>query len=288
MDRLRDKRVAGPKARPGGVRLACWRVPLPGKGWSSPVLSCGRLYLTTAVPGPETLSLRALCLDALDGRLVWNVEVASRAPGSVQRGHSKHGDASSTPVLRGDRLYVHFGYLGTAALDLSGKMLWRSTELDFPSFAHGLLFVSSGFDHPVLLAIRPEGAVGDVTETRVAWRSSRGAPLTPSMVVVGGEIYFVSDAGVATCADARTGAAHWSERSGGNFSASPVSAEGRVYFQNEAGMGFVLKCGKTFEVLARNDLGERPLASCAVAEGALFIRSEGHLWRVGSTGSRWL
>ncbi len=98
--------------------------------------------------------------------------------------------------------------------------------------------------------------------------------------MLGDEIYFVSDAGVATCADARTGEVHWSERLGGNFSASPVAAEGRVYFQNESGVGFVVKAGKTYELLATNDLGERTLASYAVADGALFIRSESHLWKI--------
>jgi outer membrane protein assembly factor BamB len=98
--------------------------------------------------------------------------------------------------------------------------------------------------------------------------------------VLGDEIYFISDAGIATCADARTGAVHWSERLGGGFSASPVAAEGRVYFQNEAGVGFVVKAGKTYQLLATNDLGERTLASPAVSDGALYLRSEKHLWKI--------
>ena len=99
-------------------------------------------------------------------------------------------------------------------------------------------------------------------------------------MVVGDEIYFVSDAGIATCADAKTGEVHWSERLGGGFSASPVAAEGRVYFQNEAGVGFVVKAAKKYELLATNDLAERSLASYAVADGTLFIRTEKHLWKV--------
>ena len=72
----------------------------------------------------------------------------------------------------------------------------------------------------------------------------------------------------------------WSERLGGGFSASPFAAEDRVYFQNEAGIGFVVKAGKTYELFATNDLGERTLASPAVADGALFLRSETHLWKI--------
>ncbi len=90
----------------------------------------------------------------------------------------------------------------------------------------------------------------------------------------------VSDAGIATCADAKTGTVHWQERVGGNYSASPVYAAGRIYFQNEQGMGVVIKPGKTFEKLAENNLGERTLASYAVGDKCLLIRGEQHLFRI--------
>jgi len=77
-----------------------------------------------------------------------------------------------------------------------------------------------------------------------------------------------------------TGNVHWSERLGGDFSASPVAAEGRIYFQNEIGTGFVIKAGPIFQLLSKNELGERSLASYAVADGTLFIRTDGHLWKV--------
>jgi outer membrane protein assembly factor BamB len=101
------------------------------------------------------------------------------------------------------------------------------------------------------------------------------------MLVLGDEIYFVSDGGVASCADAKTGAIHWSERlvGGGTF-ASPFAAEGRVYFQNERGTTFVLKAGKKSEQLAKNDIGEPTLASIAVADGTLYLRSENSLRKI--------
>ena len=132
----------------------------------------------------------------------------------------------------------------------------------------------------MLYAIKPDGATGDASATNVAWSSRKAAPHSASTLVLGDELYFVSDAGVATCADAHTGDVLWSERLGGGFSASPVAAEGRVYFQNEAGTGYVVKAGKTFDLLAKNDLGERTLASPAVTDGALFLRSETHLWKI--------
>jgi outer membrane protein assembly factor BamB len=362
-----------------------WKVPVPGRGWSSPVLSGGRLYLTTAVDGEggQTV-LRVMCFDAGDGTVVWDTEVFRPDPDAVKAIHPKNSPASATPVVAGDRVYVHFGHMGTAALDLAGKVVWRQESLKFPPvhgnggspalvngdtlvfscdgapdaflaavdartgdvkwktprnaptqrpfsfatplaievggrtqvvcptsgmtaaydpatgkelwrvrtgegysviprpvFAHGLLFVSSGYDAAVLYAIKADGAAGDATATHVAWQTPRGAPNTPSAVVVGDEVYFVADNGIATCADARTGKVHWSERLEGEFSASPVAADGRVYFQSEEGVGFVVRASTSYELLAENDLGERSLASYAVTDGTLFIRTEKHLWRIG-------
>lgn len=360
-----------------------WRRPLPGAGWSSPVLVGGRIYLTTAVStaGDGPVSLRALCLDAADGHPVWDTEVFSPEGGGNR--HGKNGFASPTPIARDGRLYVHFGHLGAACLDLAGKVLWRQADLGYspvhgnggspalvgerlifscdgaenpfvvaldaksgkklwqtvrdtpakrkfsfstplsievdgrpqvispgsgavcaydpadgrelwrarygegysvitrPVFGHGLLFVSSSYDRPVVYAVRPAGAQGDVTDSHVAWTHAKGAPNTPSTILVGEELYFVSDAGIATAVEAKTGKVHWSERLGGDFSASPVFADGRLYFQNETGTGYVVKPGQTFELIAKNDLGERTLASYAVDDGALFIRGEKHLFRIG-------
>ena len=150
-----------------------------------------------------------------------------------------------------------------------------------PIFSDGLLFVVSGFEKPKLLAIDPHATRGDVTETHVKWTHEKGAPLTPSVIGVGDELYFVSDAGVASCLNAQTGKVHWTKRLGGNFSASPVFAAGRVYFQSEEGVTQVVGTGTSFQLLATNDIEERTLASLAVIEKAFFIRSESHLWRIG-------
>ncbi len=362
-----------------------WKVELPGRGWSSPVLAKGRLYLTAAVgePGAEGVTLHALCLDAADGRLLWDTDIFQPDAASSGAMHRKNSLASPTPIVTADRLYVHFGHMGTAALDLSGKVVWRQTELKYspvhgtggspillgdqlvmscdgakdpfvvaldaatgavrwktprgttskktfafctplpitlggstqiispgaglvgaydpkdghelwrvrygegysvvprPVFAHGLLFLSSSFDAAVLYAIRPEGAKGDATETNIAWSTRKAAPHSASTIVVGDELYFVSDAGIATCADALTGTVHWSERLGGGFSASPIAAEGRLYFQNETGSTFILRAGKSYEQLAKNDLGEATLASPIATDGALYLRTDKHLYKIG-------
>jgi outer membrane protein assembly factor BamB len=365
------------------TKNVAWKVEVPGKGWASPVLSRGRLYLTTAV-GDSTsgITLHALCLDAADGHTLWDTEIFKPEPAAAAAMHRKNSPASGTPIVTADRLYVHFGHMGTAALDLNGKVIWTQIELGYspvhgnggspalvdgslvfscdgakdpfvaaldaatgklrwktprnttakkpfsfstplaitvggatqvilpgsgfvgsydprdghenwrvnygegysvvprPVFALGLLFVSSSFDKPVLLAVRPDGAKGDATDTNVAWTHAKGVPHSASMLVLGSELYFVSDAGIASCADAKTGEIHWSERLGGNFSASPVAAEGRVYFQNETGTGYVLKAGKAFELLSKNDIGEPTLASYAVTNGTIFLRSEKSLRKI--------
>jgi outer membrane protein assembly factor BamB len=167
-----------------------------------------------------------------------------------------------------------------------GREIWRVgydegfSVVPRPVYSNGLLFISSGFMRPVVYAIDPKGASGDVTDTHVVWKHEKGGPLTPSMLAVGEDLYFVSDNGVATSVEAKTGKQNWTKRLGGDFSASPVFAEGRVYFENEAGVTTVVKAAKEYEAVATNDLGERMLASPAVVDGAMILRTENNLWRI--------
>lgn len=168
----------------------------------------------------------------------------------------------------------------------TGREIWRvrydgDSIVPRPVFGHGLVYVTTCYHSPSLIAIRPDGK-GDVTDTHVQWTTRRGVPGTPSLLLVDSELYMVSDAGVASCLDAKTGRMHWQKRIGGNYSASPVYAEGRIYLQDEEGTGVVLAAGCTFEQIARNPIGSRTLASYAIDQGALFIRSEKHLYRIAS------
>ena len=170
---------------------------------------------------------------------------------------------------------------------VDGREIWRVrygggySLIPRPVFAHGLLFIGTGYNRADLLAIRVDGATGDLTDTHIAWRTTKGAPLTPSTVVVGDELYAVSDMGVATCFDARTGTVHWQEKLEAGYSASPLAAAGRVYFQSESGVATVVAAEKTFRRLAQNTVGERTLASLAVVDGTLLLRSESALYRIG-------
>lgn len=169
----------------------------------------------------------------------------------------------------------------------TGEEIWRCryaggySVVPRPVYAGGLVFICTGYNKPKLLAIDPTGT-GDVTETHLRWQLDKGVPHNPSVVTLGEELYLVSDGGIASCVDLQSGKVHWQERLGGNFSASLLAAGGHVYFQDEHGKAIVVRAGKTFEKVAENEFvkDERTFASYAVDGGALFIRSEKHLFRI--------
>jgi outer membrane protein assembly factor BamB len=146
-------------------------------------------------------------------------------------------------------------------------------------YGHGLVFIATGFQEPSLIAVRPDGT-GDVTKTHVAWTLKRGAPLTPSPLLVGDDLYIVNDGGIATCVDARTGNVLWQARLGGTYSASPTLAAGHIYFMAEQGVTTVLAPGKEARRVAANKLDGGLLASMAVAGRAIFLRSDTHLYKI--------
>jgi outer membrane protein assembly factor BamB len=359
-----------------------WKTPVPGLGWSSPVVAAGRVWLTTVVESKErrgrvSASLRALAFDVATGREVVNVEVFRLDDAGYV--NPKNSRASPTPIVDGERVYVHFGADGTAALTTSGEILWTThlryesqhgnggsptlyrdllivncdgnggeayvialdtatgktrwktprrrpadqaystplvittgdrdqlvsvgayraaayepltgqeiwrvsygdgfSNVPRPVFGQGLVFIATGFQTPTLIAVRPDGK-GDVTRTHLAWTISRGAPYTPSPLLVGNDLYYVSDTGVLSLADATSGQVIWQQRLGGNYSASPVLADGRIYFQSEEGLTTVIAPGREFRRLAVNRLDGATLASIAVSNGSLFMRSDSHLYRI--------
>jgi len=122
--------------------------------------------------------------------------------------------------------------------------------------------------------------MGDVTESHVVWHTSDAAPLNPSPILVGDELYYISDNGVASCLDAKSGELRWQERLEGNFSASPLFADGHLYFLNENGTTYVLEAGPEFKLLATNVLPGQTLASLAVAGESIYLRTDTLLYRI--------
>ena len=359
-----------------------WKTAVPGSGWSSPTVAGGRVWLTTVVETKDrrnrtSASLRALAFDVATGRELVNVEVFRiDDAGPINQKNSR---ASPTPIVDGDRVYVHFGADGTAALTASGDILWTAhlryesqhgnggsptlyrdllivncdgnggeayvialdtatgrtrwkTERRWPAdqaystplvitvgdrdqlisvgayraaayepltgreiwrvsygdgfsnvprpvYGQGLVYIATGFQTPSLIAVRPDGR-GDVTRSHLAWTITRGAPYTPSPLLVGNDLYYVSDTGVLSLADASSGQILWQQRLGGNYSASPVFADDRIYFQSEEGVTTVIAPGREFRKLAVSRLDGATLASMAVSSGSFFIRSHTHLYRI--------
>jgi outer membrane protein assembly factor BamB len=172
----------------------------------------------------------------------------------------------------------------------SGRELWRCSGptdevIPTPVVGYGLVFCSSGRAGPTL-AIRPGGR-GDVTQSHLAWRTPRGSPFVPSPVLYGQHLYTVNDmTSIVSAFDAATGALAWQGRLGAaqreGFSASPVAVDGKVFFTNEDGETFVLRAGATFDLMHVNRLNERTLASPALVDGKWYIRTDRHLFAIGS------
>jgi len=228
------------------------------------------------------------------GKTVWRtdrtVEFDDVNPetGEIER----QGDmrkAFSTPIIvevEGRDVLVSLGSMALYGYDPeNGKELWRVDFLGShsaacrPIFAHGLIYTITG-SGAELWAIRPDGS-GDVTDTHVAWKHKRVAvPRRSSLVVVEDSIFMVDDSGVAACLDAQTGKPVWKKRVGAQFSASLIHVGDRIYFFDQDGKAIVVKASRKYEVLAESQLDEGFMASPAVSENALYVRTKTHLYRI--------
>ncbi len=181
----------------------------------------------------------------------------------------------------------------------TGKLLWEcrgpatSITTPTPTFSNGLILVSSGFimeEVRPLTAFRP-GANGDITlkqgETSskdIAWRQLTAAPYIPSPIAYGDFVFVVLDQGFIACYDVKTGKELYGKtriETGANFSASPVGIDGKLYVMSEDGEVYVINAGPKFELLAKNSLGEAVMASPAISQGRMFVRTLKHLYCIG-------
>jgi outer membrane protein assembly factor BamB len=141
----------------------------------------------------------------------------------------------------------------------------------------GILMMTGGYPTLHILGIRPDGA-GNVTKSHVIWHVRKHASYVPSPIAHGEHFFLVSDRGMASCLEARTGKYMWTQRLGRHHSASPVSAEGRLYFLDDDGQTFVIRAAGKFELLATNKLGDKCFASPAISRGEIIIRSARYLY----------
>jgi len=246
---------------------------------STPVLWRDRLVITC--DGSDVQFIAAL--DTATGAVAWKTPRSGRLNDNPDL-KKAYGTPLVLPV-GGRDVVVSPGADWVYGYDPeTGAELWRVSYgvLGFsvvprPVAAHGLVFLSTSFTKPEMLAIRPGGAG---VEPEIVWRQARGAPSMPSPLVVGDELYVVSDKGIATCLDAKTGDVVWSERLGGNFSSSPLFADGRIYVGNRDGATSVIKPGRKFDLVATNQLDGQIFATPAAVGRAIYLRTDEALYRL--------
>jgi outer membrane protein assembly factor BamB len=256
---------------------------------SSPIIFENLLVLT--FDGVDVQYL--IALDKQTGKTVWKTDRSvawndENVPGKL----AKEGDlrkAHSTPLIVTVAGRPHLLTAGAKAAygydPRTGGELWRVQYNAWsasarPVYRDGLAFLNTGFGGQTeLWAVRVDGR-GDVTDTHVAWKTGKIGAKTPSPILVDDLLYVTSDDGLLTCFEAATGREVWRERLGGNFAASPVYADGRLYFCNQQGKTTVLTPGRTFAVAATNTLPSGCMASPAVADRALFLRTKTHFYRL--------
>jgi len=234
-----------------------------------------------------------VALDKRTGRTVWkttrSIEFRDLGPDGKPQDEGDSRKAFSTPHVtrvNGRDVLISIGSQALYGYDVqTGAELWRVEERSAhsgstrPVIGHGLVYYPSGFPRGQLLAVRPDGR-GDVTATHVAWRTDRAVPNKPSLLLVGDLLFMISDSGIATCLDAKTGETVWTARVGGNYSASPIHAAGRIYFFSEEGKITVIEAARQYKVVAENTMPDGFMASPAVAGRALILRTRRHLYRI--------
>ena len=199
----------------------------------------------------------------------------------------------STPLIRhiGDRdQMILSGSLSVASYDPNtGARHWiidGPTEQFVASVVYNgeYIFMTCGFPDHHMLAIRPDGQ-GNVTETHVAWRTTENCSYVPSPIAVGDYFLVVSDEGIASCFEAKSGKRTWKQRLGPHYSASLVAAAHAAWFLSDEGVMTIVKPGPRFEAIAKNALDEACYASPAISQGHVYLRAEKHLYCIGPSST---
>lgn len=246
---------------------------------SSPIISGDLLHVNF-----DGIDLQyVVALDKHTGRTAWkrdrNIDYGTDNPDRMK--------AYGTPLViehGGRRQLISPSAAETIAYDPeTGEELWRVRHGGMnaaarPLYKHGLVYIAAGDGQRRLIAVRPEGT--GYLDDQIVWNCSRSVPLRPSQALQGKRLLMIDDNGVASCLDALSGEVQWRERVGGEHWASPLAAEGRLYCFSKEGPVTVLAAEGPFRVLAENQLDAGFVASPAVADGALLLRTKTHLYRI--------
>ncbi len=222
-----------------------------------------------------------IALNKDDGSTIWKTDRAidfKTTNGDLKK-------AYCTPsVIRhqGQLQLISPGAVATEAFEPdSGKLLWTVYHDGMnasarPIFDGELLFITNGMGR--MVAVRP-GGTGDITDSGIAWESGKMVPKKSSMLLIDGLLYMISDNGVASCVEPKTGENVWSHRINGDmYAASPIYADGRIYFFSDTGHVPVIQPGREYKLLAENQLDSGFMASPAIAGKSLILRSKTHLY----------
>lgn len=242
--------------------------PMHGSG-GSPFLSDGKLVVVC----DGSVKPFVAAVDAKTGKVVWKTfrSVEARISHSFVTPLVTEVDGKKQVLAPGPD---HF-----AAYDLeTGKELWIIkapgwSVVPQPIVTQGMVIYNHDYDNPELIAAKLGGS-GDVTEKNIVWRLKRGAPSTPTPLLVGEELYFVSDNGIASCVNVLTGTQYWMERLGGDFSASPLLINGNIMFLDENGKATWVKASRKFEILGTNEITGRTLATPGFDQNAMYLRTD--------------
>ena len=241
---------------------------------SSPTLYDDLLILLCDQPSASYL----LALDKRTGKDRWKAD------------RGKGRSSYSTPLIVNGPARAEVIVNSSERIDAydarTGEFLWFTGDanrfpIPSPIVHEGIIYASRGYRSGPYMAIKPGGR-GDISATHVAWQVGTGAPYVSSLLYYEGVVYMANDVGVLTAIDAATGQRLWQERVDGVFSASPVAGAGHVYFVSENGETVVLKAGRQPQVIARNGIGARAVASPAISNGQIFIRTDDQLFCIGT------
>jgi len=239
---------------------------------SSPIIWKDKLILNGDHDGPAYI----VALDRETGKTIWKTPRPNNTR-SYCAPIIRRMDNRNQMVLSGSKCVASYD-------PDTGKQHWiidGPTEQYVASLVYNgeLLFMTAGFPDHYIQLIRPDGR-GNVTKTHVVFQTEKDCSYVPSPIAAGKYFLVVSDTGVATCYDGKTGKAYWRQRLGGRHSASLVSANGLVYFLSDRGETTVVKPATKFNLVATNNLNEKTDASPAISDGKIYIRTWNNLYAI--------
>lgn len=240
-----------------------------------------------------------VALDKKTGKTVWKTDRTAQWNDLRPDGKPIEGGdlrkAYSTPLITdvgGKPMMISAGAKAIYGYDPgTGEELWKvqhngQGNAAMPVVGQGMAFVSTGFSTPEMLAIRLNGARGDVTGKNIAWRTKKGAPKMPSPILLDDLLFMLSDQGVVSCLEAQSGTEIWKERIGGDYAASMMLAGDRLYCLAQDGKATVLKAGRKYQQLAKNMLASGFMASPAASGKALYLRTKTDLYRIENNAAK--